>query len=472
MKLNLFGGYYTHPVKPISVQNSINLIPVIIEQPGLNDSALIGSKGLTQFANVGAFPNRGIHVMDGVPFVVNGETLYKINSDATNTSIGTIEGVKRVSMADNGTKLCIVVPGEKGYVYDGASLVEITDPDYVTADIVVFKDGYYIFTATAGDIFFISALNDPTSFNPLDFGTAEIDPDKIVTAHIDHNELFIIGGETIEVSQNIGGSGFPFQRIQGAIISKGCFAKYTPIEFDNTFVFLGGGKNEKVAVWRVVNSQSAVKMSTDAIDNEFQQFTEAELSDAFSFTFAIDGQYVVGFTIESTRIPTATYCFNRTSQQWFQLRSGLESGRWRTAGIAKAYDKVLCSDSVDGRIGFLDNVFEEYGNTIKRERTTQPFMNSEANSQYWPEIELLMETGVGLEDGTEPKIRMSYSDNGGRIFSAEQARSFGKVGEYDKRVMWRRNGRVPYNRALRFVVTDPVEVNMIGLQGVVEGGYG
>ena len=410
--------------------------------------------------------------MSDVPYFVSGSYLYSIASTGADTTIGEITGTGGVSMANNGTKLCIVVPGGNAYVYDGATLSQITDPDYRASDTVVFKDGYFVFTASDGTVFFNSALNDPSDIDPLDFGTAEINPDKIVAAHVNHNELFILGEETIEIFQNIGGSGFPFQRIQGANIQKGCYAKFTPVEFDNTFMFVGGGLNEKAGIWRVVSSQSAQKISTDAIDHAIQKFTDDEISNAFSFTFTTNGQFIAAFTFESSIIPSVTFCYNATSQKWFQLQSGIDDDRWRVNAIVNAYGKLLCSDSNDGRIGYLDNIFEEYGETIYRERTSQPF-NQGNVSQYWPEIELTMETGVGLTtgQGSDPQIRMSFSDDGGRTFSAEQTRSFGKVGEYKKRAIWRRNGRVPSNRVLRFTMSDPVKSNVIRLDGVLEQGY-
>ena len=321
------------------------------------------------------------------------------------------------------------------------------------------------------DIDYATLCNN-ANIDPLDFGTAEINPDKIVSGHVNHNELFILGQETIEIFKNIGGSGFPFQRIQGANIQKGCYAKFSPVEFDNTFLFVGGGKNERAAIWRIVSSQSADKISTDAIDLAIQRFSEEEISKSFSFTFSIAGQFIAGFTFESTNIESVTFCFNATSQKWFELRSGL-SGRWRVNSIINVYGKLLCGDSEDGRIGYLDDVFEEYGETIFRERTAQPFI-IDGNSQYWPELELTMETGVGLTtgQGDDPQIRMSFSDNGGRTFSSERSRSFGKIGEYNKRPIWRRNGRVPSHRVVRFTESDPVLCNLIRLDGEIEQGYG
>lgn len=473
VQLEIFGGYYESKSLPMSAQNCINWIPTVAEQGSLSNGALMTPLGITQNTTTGALPNRGAQVMSGVPYYVSGSSLYSISSSGTVTTIGTIAGDGRVSMANNGSKLCIVVPGGSAYVYDGITFESISDPDYRASDTVVFKDGYFVFTASDGSVFFNSELNDPANIDPLDFGTAEINPDRIIAAHVNHNELFILGEETIEIFQNVGGSGFPFQRIPGANIQKGCYAKFSPVEFDNTFMFIGGGLNEKAAIWRVASSQSAQKISTDAIDYAIQKFTDEEIADAFSFTFTTDGQFVVGFTFESARIPSVTFCYNGTSQKWFQLQTGVNDNRWSVNSIVRAYGKLLCGHNIDGRIGYFDDVYTEYGETIYRERTTQPYI-IDGTSSVWPETELTIESGAGLTagQGSDPQIRKSFSDDGGRTFSAEQSRSFGKIGEYKKRAIWRRNGRVPSYRVERFTVTDPVKANIIRFDGVIEKNYG
>jgi hypothetical protein len=474
LPLNIFGGFYENQSIPMSHQNCINWIPQIAEGEALSQGALITPQSLTAFGTTGDASNRGAIVMGGIPYVVNGTALYSFDSAGAYTNYGAITGTGRVSMASNGTKLAIVVPGGNAYQFDSgtSNITQVTDPDYIASDTVVFKDGYYVYTASDGSVFFNSALNDPLTFDALDFGTAEINPDRIIAGHVNHNELFILGEETIEVFQNIGGSGFPFQRIQGANIQKGCYAKFSPVEFDNTFMFIGGGVNEKAAIWRVVSSQTAVKISTDAIDHAIQKFTEDEIALAFSYTFTVNGQFIVAFTFESDTIPDVTFCYNGTSKRWFQMQSGIDDNKWRVSAIVQAYGEILCTDTEDGRMGKLDDVFTEYGETIYQERTSQPYM-IDGSSQYWSENELFMETGTGLTSGqgSDPQIRMSYSDDGGRTFSAERARSFGKIGEYNKRVVWRRLGRVPFNRVVRFTNSDPVKANILKMEGTLEEGY-
>ena len=63
--------------------------------------------------------------------------------------------------------------------------------------------------------------------------------------------------------------------------------------------------------------------------------------------------------------------------------------------------------------------------------------------------------------GSDPQVMMSYSDDGGVTFSNEKWRSFGKIGEYFKRVIWRRLG-VARERIYKFRITDPVPVKITG----------
>ena len=141
-QLNLFGGYYESASTPLSNQNCVNWIPVVVEDGALSNNAILTPPSLTQFGTAGTGVNRGAMQMAGTAYYVNGNNLYSVNSAGVKILLGSIIGSGRVSMANNGLKLCIVVPGSSAYVYDGTSLVQITDPDYIISDTVVFIDGY------------------------------------------------------------------------------------------------------------------------------------------------------------------------------------------------------------------------------------------------------------------------------------------------------------------------------------------
>ena len=56
---------------------------------------------------------------------------------------------------------------------------------------------------------------------------------------------------------------------------------------------------------------------------------------------------------------------------------------------------------------------------------------------------------------------MRYSDDGAKTWSNYRSTSMGKIGEYQNRCVWRRNGRAR-GRIYQFRVTDPVKVSING----------
>lgn len=480
IKIPLGVGSYESVSVPFAAQRCINLYAAVAEAQALNDMALFGTPGVVSFGTVGTLPSRGATVMNGVYYVITGTTLYSVDELGAETSLGTIAGSGRVSMAHNGEKLCIVAPGGNGYEWNKTTttLTQITDVDYRTADTVCFKDGYYIFTATASDVFFNSALNDPLTFDALDFGTAELAPDGIIGCHVNHDEVYILGEYTTEVFQNVGGAGFPFQRVPGASFEKGAHSKFSPIQWEGSFYFIGGGINEKSSIWAARGTAEPTKVSTDAIDHEIQKFTRTEIAAAFSFTYSIGGASFVGFTFRSVNIDSRTFVYNVTASKsagrpaWFEQQTGVVDNAWRAESVTNVYDKLIVSDVTDGRLGYLDaETYTEYSNTLTRVKTTGPFANG-GSSVFMSELELTVDAGAGniTGSGDNPVVMFDFSDDGARTWSSEFVRELGKIGEYFKRAIWRRLGRIPAHRVFRFRISDPVRVALIKLEGRVTNG--
>jgi hypothetical protein len=167
MQLDITGGFYESDSLPISAQRLVNAYVNVPQTRGaLSQEVIFGTPGLTQIATTGVIDeeNRGLWVMAGIPYVVNGDKLYTLADDNTLAAVGTITGTGRVSMADNGTQLCILDPGGNGFIYnrDTTAFAQITDPDFTAngnPQYVVFNDGYFVFS-TDSKKFINSALND------------------------------------------------------------------------------------------------------------------------------------------------------------------------------------------------------------------------------------------------------------------------------------------------------------------------
>lgn len=485
IEIPISAGFYTSDSLPISHQECVNLVPVQQQVPTLSQRQLIGSDGIRQIVISGetvADINRGAHVMDGIPYFVQGQTLYRLdrifvegNETFELTAVGidpvTITGTGRVSMADNGYQLMVVVPGDRGYIYDKNTdvfervITGVFDPvSEIKPTYVVFIDGYFACSTTT-KFWYVSNLNDGTQWDILDFGTAEADPDPIVTPVVYNNQLFMIGSETMEGFQNIGGSGFPFQR-SNIFLDKGCFAPFSLLATNQRFFMVGGGTNERAAVWQYSGGEFS-KVSTNAIDNIMDNYTDAQLSAIFASSWAVDGQYYISFTF-----PDRAFVLNMSTNLWHELKSGIENDvgdfeqtRWRVNSLVTTYGYTLVADSQDGRIGIMDrSILSEYDNDIIRIFSPQPLANK-GKSFRLPSLELTMEAGIG-NGVAEPIISMAISEDL-KTYQYERSRRIGQIGNYKRRTIWRKLGRVPRFCSFRFRISDQIRVSIIKLEAYV-----
>jgi len=405
--------------------------------------------------------------MAGIAYFVIGTSLYRLNSDETLDTLGTIDGTGPVSMSDNGTQLCILSPGGKGYIFvEPATLTEITDVDFRAngePQHVWFNDGYFVFTTDADNKFIISALNDGLAYNALDFGSAESNPDGTETPVVFNNQLFIMGEVTGEGFTNTGNVDFPYER-SGLFLNQGTTSPFSVIVTPQTFMYIGGGKNESPGIY-LFESNHTVKFSTNAIDELLQDLTPTELANVVGWSYAQSGHYFVGWNL-----PTTAIVYDTTTGLWHERRSqylGFDGvpvkTTYRSTGFVRAYGKLYAGDNVDERIGIVSpDTFDEYGNQIARVAVTQPFHNK-MGPFFVPYLELLVESGVGNATSPDPKMMLERSLDGGRTWLAPRMRPIGKQGEYQRRVVWRKNGRVSQTDMYRFTLTAPVKPVIIGL---------
>lgn len=448
MKLVFSNGFYRSDSKPLSAQEAINCFPEPQEIQGISDAVVLGIPGISQELTTGSSDtdaNRGGHVMSGVAYMVNGSSLYRIGSAGAYTSLGTIDGRSRVVMADNGTQLVILVPGFKGYVYtvtDGLS--EITDEDFTVNGVptyVTFVDGYFVFI-TNEKRFICSSINDGTTYNGTDVGTAESDPDDLTACVVLNNQLYLIGTETIEQFANRPrGADFPFQRT-GNFADYGSRSPYSVVKTNGQIFFVGSSVDEPVGVFAYSGTGQPQKVSTRPIDTLIQSLSAPQVKDILAWSYSQGGHSFVGFNLGDTSI-----VFDLSTGLWHERRSTITySGgivattRYRVSCVLPVYGKLLVGDLVDGRVGLLSNtVYSEYGEHIIKRVVGQPFLN-ELMSFTVPMLEATVESGVGNSDVTDPQIKMERSLDGKTWTDPRQA-SMGKLGEYQKRQIWYKLGR-------------------------------
>lgn len=498
--LPIAAGFYTSDSLPLSAQRAVNWRPSVPQTATITDANLFSTEGIMGIINGSVTKRcRGAHVMAGIPYFVIENSLYRLDRTISGgltayaiINVGTIVGGSDVYMADNGTQLCIVaipdtITAGKSYIFTSSpdTLTEITDANFDgPASSVVFVDGYFIFHKSDGKKFFNSPLNNGlTGYDPLDFNVAEADPDQIRGLGVLNSQLYVFGSETTQIFRNIGRAPSPFAPVVGATLDLGVFAPRSIVKFGGGLAFVGGSVDESPAVWIISGGQRR-KLSTIAIENELAKLSvDVVLTEVSAWVYAESGAYMMGIST-----PETCFVYDITNDRWHERQStvGSELGAYRVSHIVTAYGETIVGDNQSGNIGILSkDVYLEYGVLVPRIITSRPFDNS-GNALNVASIEAVIEAGVGLSNdeaiktgtnasgadvfssgGSDPKITLSWSDNGGRTFEGFISRSMGKIGEYTYRPIWNRLGRFARQRVLQFEVSSPTKATLIKVEAEI-----
>ena len=482
--LPIGGGSYPSESPPVSQQRAINLYVDVVQAAALSQEILKGTPGINQLATTGVIQqvNRGSETFKNRSYHVNGNNLYRLNrtidSDGNETfateDLGEITGTGFVFMSASRTQLMILVPGGDGYIFidDPDTRTLITDAGFTfngNPQSLEFIASFFTCT-TDEDLTIISNQNDGLSWNQLDVIAPDADPDELVGQIEYKSQLMLMGTETTQVARIVQTADTPLQIQGGFELSKGLSSPFGVAAANDTFLWVGGGKDESPAIWQFAGSTNQ-KVSTAAIDNILQGLTDTEVGNIHALSYAQKGAYFVNFYL-----PETTLSYNTITQKWNDVQSDIvndlgvkETVRSRVNSLTTAYGRVIVGDSQDGRVGELSpEIFGEYTNEIKRTLITQPF-SAMGNSLFVPMIEITMESGVGNTAYPDPVIRMSRSEDG-QTFGDERTRSAGKRGKYQMRQIWYRNGHAERFETFKFVISDQVKVVLIKLEADVRQG--
>lgn len=491
------GPSYTLRSVNVDAQRSVNLYPELNElgtgKAG-EVAALIGTPGLEKlFEGTDEGPIRLIHVdADNRIFFASGNLMHSATFDGTDWTVGTYgtlttsTGPMRAASAkiidgEVVSSATVFVDGETNYLFlqsDGfpggffGTFADFAYPGVPTATHVVYIDGYFIFNEADTGLFYVSDLGG-LAVDPLSFASSEGDPDFIVGMISNTRDLWIFNERTTEVFINTGNADFPFERVQGGFIEKGCASGFTIAKIDSVIFWLGRDEFGQGVVY-AAQGLNPQRVSTHAV--EFAISTYADINSATAYTYQDSGHsfYVLNFAEN-------TWVYDLTSKSWhercFTNEGALERHRGEVHCFIPQYGLHLVGDYANNSVyRFNNNYYYDDESEITRLRTS-PHITDELRQVRCLSFQLDMETGVGNDGGlpgSDPQVVMQFSDDGGHTFSSEAwasaGQATGQIGQYKKRVIWRRLGTFR-DRIFRVKITDPVKVVLIGAELELDGGF-
>lgn len=241
----------------------------------------------------------------------------------------------RVSFADNGNQV-IAIDGTAGYVYpynpnatpplNGAG--RIVDPDFpVGATYTTFLAGRFIVNdAVNPGRFYWSDLYDGSSWDGLNFATAETNPDPLTLPFESGGQLLLIGTQTIEWWAPSGGEA-AFARVGGAAIDWGSTAPASVQKFQGGVVMLArnrGGARQVIAI----SGYSAQVISTP--DVEFAINNDPAPDSAIGVSTTSNGHAFYVLSLSNT-----SWVYDAQNGTWSEWQT--EGQRWAGNVVTQSF---------------------------------------------------------------------------------------------------------------------------------------
>lgn len=465
------GGSNTAQSLIADAERTVNLYVEKSQSQGARaPQALYPTPGFQQFVTVADAVSRALREADGRLFAVIGPSFYEILSTGVAIKRGTVvQDTNPAQLVYNGK-----VGGQLG-VASGGNVYSFTlatnvfaGPHFGGASITMldFADGYGLgFDANTARVY-LSALNDFTTWSLGTFFQRSKFPDPWRAMFVDANSLiWMLGSATFEVWQNTGTGTQPWAPLSGLYGRDGiaapfafgvsgagnCWLSRSGPEGGLRMVLTKGGAPQPVSTY-AVNTALAGYRRSDAI------------SDAELLLYHDQGHTFANFAFPTAG---ATWAYDVEGPSW------AERGQWDSATgaykvwaprvHADCFNKHFVGDRTSGTVWVMDTAYatDVDGTGIRRVRRS-PALNTEHKRTPINQVELIMDTGVGLAagQGSDPEAMLRLSIDGGRTFGNELRAGFGRIGKYGKRVFWNRLG-APADAVIEVSWSDPVPVRVI-----------
>ena len=441
------------PDRKASVQRSVNLFLRQITGLGEDKSVILASApGLVERIDFNAAVRGTFSTAGGREFVVAGPALYETTS-GTAVSLGTITGSDWVSF-DEGSSQLVIAAGTDGYVFNLNTNVfaQITDTDWRGSYDVAELNGVFIFIALdQPDQFYLSAIDDASTLDALDFSSSDAQPDALVTVRVLKQEAYFFGARSCEIWIFDGASEFPLTRYNSNPIDVGIVGRRAVIKAADTLVFVGCTERGTGIVY-IMNGHQPQRISTEAVEADLQ---------ASGVDLSLCSMWVhqgVGFEHIGVNAPgmNTTWVWDAATREWHE-QAELVSGAFEPMRIEQICSVGTVQHAIAGEKQYtLD--FETYtlgGDVLTRERTWPHLVSPSMEPISYRGLELACTTGHG------GNVTLEISNDGGFNFGPALLRSLGVTGRWMQRIRWLMLGQAR-DRVFRIRCTDAVPFNIHG----------
>lgn len=450
MKIPLGLGYNKHPERFVSVENTLNMQPEA-SFGGRSDVILRSCPGLSQFSagNLDDAEGRGGEFVNNTLFVVLGKYLYSVTSAGAATMIDRVDGSGICGVSATSDEIFFAT-GVGDYVYNIASGTVSAVSGSPNSRSVAMVNGRFVkpdpeATGETAGRFSWSDVLDGTTWNGLNFATAEQKPDRSIAVAGLGNTLLLFGEETMEPWR---GEANGFVPITGAAQPFGIAGELALAQADGMVCFLSSDGSV-----RITNGSRPQRVSTPAVEAALAADSATEC-----VAYKEEGHTVFEFSTADQ-----TLCYDYAQSQllgkpvWFEKQTN--DTRNKASAYIYGFGKTLALADDDGKVYELTR--SAYPDV---RQFTIPHIHDDAIRDWnrLDELELMCRTGSGAIPDSDPQVMMTISRDHGYTWGEERWAGLGTIGNYANRIRWRRFGRF-LQMTFRFRLTDQVDWTVTGI---------
>ena len=436
----------------LGYEGAARFINCYVESLGENartQTAVYASEGLDPWLTVSA--SGGIKCFQAIEtklYGVAGRDVFSVDINSVVTILLTLAVESPCYMARNrrnpNTEVGLVTATGLYYVIVGNTITLNADPDLQgPPSSIAVRDGLFIIP-TNFNRYFITNEDNATQITATDFGRAQRNPDEITRAMASETDIVLFGASSIEWHQNQPNAlgSFPFVPI--AQIEIGLIGPQAVAKLDRSMVWVASD-----GTVRLMQGYGGVRISNHAVERAIGSLLDPTVIQCFGWNSKDTSHSFMCVTC-----PSFTWVYDFKSQQWHERQSyGLS--RWRATQSVEWQGMTLVGDYATGTLYQISGAIEtDAASHLVMTLQTPPVDSQPRNSRFnWVELEFAPGLGNNSANphGADPKVMMSFSDDGGRTWSAERMASLGPSGVSNVRAFWTRLGQLRSNaRTFRF----------------------
>lgn len=329
---------------------------------------------------------------------------------------------------------------------------------YPTKTIKVFG-GYAIGVRLDTQQFIYSDLFDVFTWLPLDFSSAELIPDNLLTVAEETVGLFMLGTKSLEVFTQTSDPVNVFQRRAGYSTSFGCAAIYSVLTVKSGVMWIGRDADGSGVVYRSSAGVPAIVSNTavaDAIRNAGDS-----IANAVAYSYEQSGR-----TFYCLNIPNVdtTFVYDISEQQWHERRTYTPGyakwGRHKADNHMFIFNQNIVGSYDSGDLFVLDNDYRfDDDLVIRRVRVMTPIYDEDSNKYGTYNsfgLDCIVGTAYANPPYDDPQIGLETSDDNGITYGNIRLKSLGKRGKREQQIIWNRCG---YSRSRVFRITTSAPVD-------------